>query len=193
MAGNFVPLAGPANQMSYDTVQFYNNALAIVTGNFVAALSFRVLPPLSTRLRTQRLLALTLRDLRRLAARAVQRSRDNWQGRIFSRLAVLPNEATPLQRAQLVAALSVGTEIVHLLWMTPPLGFEGELHSALGALAKGHGEIASARLAAFDLRLASIPDSDPRISSALRARGRILVIRDALVEHCAYFDAGASG
>ncbi|HZC98234.1 MAG TPA: FUSC family protein [Bradyrhizobium sp.] len=193
MAGNFVPLAGPANQMSYDTVQFYNNALAIVTGNMVAALSFLVLPPLSARLRTQQLLALTLRDLRRLAPRPLQRSSDNWQGHIFSRLAVLPNEATPLQRAQLVAALSVGTEIAHLLWMTPPLGFEGELDSALGALAQGHGGIASARLAAFDRRLASIPDSDPRISSALRARGRILVILDALVEHRAYFEEGAPG
>ena len=106
---------------------------------------------------------------------------------------MLPNEATPLQRAQLVAALSVGTEIVHLLLMTPPLGFEGELRSALGALAKGHGEIASARLAAFDRRLASIPDSDPRISLALRARGRILAILDALVEYRSYFGEGASG
>jgi hypothetical protein len=60
-------------------------------------------------------------------------------------------------------------------------------------LAKGHGEIASARLAAFDRRLASIPDSDPRASSALRARGRILVILDALVEHRAYFEEGAPG
>jgi uncharacterized membrane protein YccC len=193
MVGNFAPLLGPANQMSYDTVQFYNNALAIVTGNFVAALSFRMLPPLPAGLPTQRLLTLTLRDLRRLAARAVQRSRDNWEGHIYSRLAALPDEATPLQETQLVAALSVGTEIVHLLWMTPPLGFERELDSALGALAEGHGGIASSRLAAFDRRLASIPDSDARISLALRARSRILVILDALVEHHSYFEEGVTG
>jgi len=119
--------------MSYDTVQFYNDALAIIAGNAIAALSFRLLPPLWPGFRSQRLLALTLHDLHRLAARPLQRSSDNWEGHMYSRLAALPNEATPLQRAQLVAALSVGTEIVHLHWMTPPLGFEGELHSALGA------------------------------------------------------------
>jgi Fusaric acid resistance protein family len=52
MAGNFVPLLAPANQQSYDTVQFYNGALAIVTGSGSAALWFRLLPPLSPTLRT---------------------------------------------------------------------------------------------------------------------------------------------
>jgi uncharacterized membrane protein YccC len=37
----FVPLLAPENQMSYDTVQFYNGALAIVTGSGVGALSPR--------------------------------------------------------------------------------------------------------------------------------------------------------
>ena len=60
MAGNFVPLLAPANQMSYDTQQFYNAALAIVAGVGAGALSFRLLPPLSPALRTRRLLALTL-------------------------------------------------------------------------------------------------------------------------------------
>jgi uncharacterized membrane protein YccC len=192
MAGNFVPLVGPTNQMSYDTAQFYNTALAIVAGNIAAALSFRLLPPLSPRLRTERLLALTLRDLRRLAARRVQRSRDNWENRIYSRLEALPNDATPLQRAELVAALSVGTEIFHLRRMIPPLGLDRELRSALSALAKGNGDIASAGLAALDLQLASIPDFDPRISLALGARGRILAVSDALVEHRSYFDAGVA-
>jgi uncharacterized membrane protein YccC len=45
LAGNFVPLLAPANQTSYDTVQFYNAALAIVLGCGAAALSFRLLPP----------------------------------------------------------------------------------------------------------------------------------------------------
>src|SRR5947209_2491373 len=35
----FVPLLGPANQMSYNTMQFYNSAVAIVAGVGVAALS----------------------------------------------------------------------------------------------------------------------------------------------------------
>jgi uncharacterized membrane protein YccC len=67
MTVNFVPLLGPANPMSYDTVQFYNSASAIVADTTAAVLSFRLLPPLSPAFRTRRLLALTLRDLRRLA------------------------------------------------------------------------------------------------------------------------------
>ena len=141
MTANFVPLLAPANQMSYDTVQFYNSAMAIVAGCCAAAMSFRLLPPPSPALRTRRLLALTLRDLRRLAA-SPERSWGDWEGRMYGRLAAMPNTAEPLQRAQLVAALSVGTEIIHLRSMTPPLGFDGELQSALKALAEGNGDAA---------------------------------------------------
>jgi uncharacterized membrane protein YccC len=41
MVINFVPLLSPANQMSYDTMQFYNFALAINAGSGAGALSFR--------------------------------------------------------------------------------------------------------------------------------------------------------
>ena len=47
MSVYLVPLLAPANQMSYDTLQFYNSALAILAGAGVAALSFRLIPPLS--------------------------------------------------------------------------------------------------------------------------------------------------
>ncbi len=47
MAANFVPLLAPTNQMSYNTLQFYNTALSILVGSAVAAMSFRLLPPLS--------------------------------------------------------------------------------------------------------------------------------------------------
>ena len=47
LAAYFVPLLAPANEMSYDTMQFYNAALAIVAGTGAAALSFRLMPPLS--------------------------------------------------------------------------------------------------------------------------------------------------
>ena len=77
MTVNFVPLLLPANPMSYDQAQFYNQASAMVTGVGAAALSFRLLPPLSLAFRTRRLLALTLRDLRRLAG---GRAHDDWEG-----------------------------------------------------------------------------------------------------------------
>ena len=76
MCINFVPILGPANPMHYDTVAFYNQASAIVAGIVVGALSFRVLPPLSSAYRMRRLLALTLRDLRRLA---MGRPFDDWR------------------------------------------------------------------------------------------------------------------
>ena len=60
MAAFFCFLLAPTNPMSYDTQQFYNAALATVIGLGAAALSFRLLPPLSPAFRTRRLLALTL-------------------------------------------------------------------------------------------------------------------------------------
>ena len=53
--------------MNYDTMQFYNAALAIVAGCSVAPLAFRLLPLPSPEVRAGRLVALTLRDMRRLA------------------------------------------------------------------------------------------------------------------------------
>ena len=62
-----VPLLAPTNPMSYDQQQYYNTALTIIAGAGAAAISFRLMPPLSPAYRARRLLALTLRDLRRLA------------------------------------------------------------------------------------------------------------------------------
>ena len=87
MTANFVPILGPANQQSYDTQQFYNAALAIVIGISAAAFSFRLIPPLSPAFRTRRLLALTLRDLRRLARRPIPRTPEDWEGHMYGRLA----------------------------------------------------------------------------------------------------------
>lgn len=165
MAGNFVPLLGPANQMSYDTVHFYNNALAIAAGCGAAALSFRLLPPLSPALRSRRLIALTLRDLRRLTT----------------------------ERAQLVAALSVGTDIIHLRRLAPRLGLVQELEAALAAFAQEDSAAAIAGLTAFDHRLVSLGETGRENSVVLRARSRVLAVCDALVRHGTYFEARACG
>jgi uncharacterized membrane protein YccC len=74
MAAFFCFLLAPTNQMSYDVIQFYNRAVAIVAGLGIAALSFRLLPPLSPASRTRRLMMLTLRDLRRLALGPIPRN-----------------------------------------------------------------------------------------------------------------------
>jgi hypothetical protein len=49
---------------------------------------------------------------------------------------------------------------------------------------------AIARLHQLDQRVASNADAAPETALALRARGRILVISEALAEHTSYFDAG---
>ena len=189
LAANFVPLLAP---MTYNTLQFYNTALSIVVGGGVAALSYRLLPPLSPSFRTRRLLAFTLRDLRHLAIGA-QRAREDWEGRTYSRLAVSPDQAEPLQRAQLVAALSVGTEIIHLRRIVPRLGLGAELQSALADFARPNIAAARTKFAELDQRLASVPDSGLRKALSLRARSRLLSIDDALIQHRDCFDAGAPG
>jgi uncharacterized membrane protein YccC len=191
MTFNFNPLLAPTNEMSYDTTQYYNSALAIVVGCGVAPLAFRLLPPLSPVLRVRRLLALTSRDLRRLAIAPVLPRPDHWESRLYSRLTALPDQATPLQRAQLLAALSVGIEIIGLRQIATHLARTAELDAALNDIALGHSTEAIAKLRQFDDRLASERETGIEVTMALRGRGRILVISEALAEHGAYFDAGA--
>jgi uncharacterized membrane protein YccC len=191
MVFNFVPLLAPANQMSYDTQQFYNAALAIVAGVGAAAFSFRLLPPLSPALRTRRLLALTLRDLRRLTTGPISRTANDWESRIYSRLSQLPEQATPLQRAQLMTALSVGTEIIRLRRVARRFDLHRELDAALDAVARGDSMVATERLARLDQLLAALPSTRPGMRGGLRARGSILAVSEALAHHAAYFDAGA--
>jgi uncharacterized membrane protein YccC len=192
MAGNFVPLLAPANQMTYDTAQFYNTALAIVAGIGAAALSFRLLPPLPPALRTRRLLALTLRDLRRLATSPTPRTANDWEGRIYGRLSALPEQAEPLQRAQILAALSVGTEIIRLRRFARRLDPHVELDAALAAVARGDSMVATEWLGRLDRMLAALPGTKPGERVRLRVRGSILATADALAQHAAYFDSGGA-
>ena len=191
MTFNFIPLLAPTNEMNYDTAQYYNSALAIVVGCGVAPLAFWLLPPLSPVLRVSRLLALSSRDLRRLAIAPVLPAPDHWESRIYSRLTALPDQATPLQRAQLLAALSVGTEIIGLRQMATHLGMTAELDAALHEIALGRNTEAIAKLRQFDDRVASTRETRPEATMALRARGRVLIISEAIAEHGHYFAAGA--
>jgi uncharacterized membrane protein YccC len=197
MTIQFMPLLAPTNPMNYDTLVYYNTGLAIITGCTVGALSFRLIPPLSRAFRTRRLLTLTLRDLRRVA---LGRIPDDWEGHIRGRLVVMPNEATPLQRAQLLAALSVGSEIIRLRDDTRRLDpdlpedrvFGVHLEAALIAVAQGNSAIATARLARLDEILATRPADAGGLRTVLRARADILLLSETLTDHAAYFDAGTS-
>ena len=189
VAANFIPLLAPANPVSYDTGQFYNSALAILAGICAGEFGFSLLPPLSPALRTRRLLALTLRDLRRLAKGIPRWSPDDWEHRVNKRLAVLPDAAEPFQRAQLVAALSVGRELIHL--RRAAHRFDIDLDLALDAVARGESLVAVDRLSELDRRLAALPETSPGARVRLRARGRILAMSEALTRHAAYFNSQA--
>ena len=174
--------------MNYDTATFYNQASAIVVGIGVGALSFRMLPPPSPSVWTRRLLRLTLRDLRNLA---MGRPPSGWVDRIRGRLTAMPDEASPLQRAQLLAALSMGTEIIRLRPVADGLGLGSELESALAAIAQGDSALAATRLSRLDGALAVLSGVEPARQTILRARGHILVLSEVLTQHAGYFDAGA--
>jgi len=190
MTMQFMPLLQPTNPMSYDPLLFYNVALAVVAGAGAAALSFRLLPPLSPAFRSARLLALTLRGLRRIAA---GRTANDWEGHVRARLAVMPDQATPLQRAQLLAALSVGSEGIRLRQLTHELDLGAEFDPVLASVAQGDSSSAAAHLARLDAALASCTETEPGMQTVMRARASALSLSEALDRHAVYFGAGAEG
>ena len=188
---NFIPLLAPANEMTYDAQRFYDSALAIVAGIGAAALAMRLLPPLSPATRSRRLLDLTLRDLRRLARARWTPTREDWERRIYSRLLALPEQADPLQRAQLAAALSVGTHIIRLRSVADRFGLGATLDAALNALAQGRSAMAARRLAELDSDFAARPQQESGVQLLLRARAAILAISEAMTAFAPFFDSQA--
>ena len=111
---------------------------------------------------------------------------------MYGRLAALPDQAEPLQRAQLLAALSVGSEIIQLRHMARKPWPAGQLDAALAALAQGNSAIAIARLLSSTAGSPPLPTPAGDGHRAAGAR-RILVISEALAEHGSYFDCGSAG
>ena len=92
---NFIPLLGPTNVISYDTASFVNAALAIIGGCLAGAVVLQVIPPVPPARRAERLLALTLADLRRTLRRPGRVTPDWWRRRIYGRVSALPSSADP--------------------------------------------------------------------------------------------------
>jgi uncharacterized membrane protein YccC len=176
----FLPLLAPTNVQTYNVEAFYNESLGILVGAIAATLAFRLIPPLSPAYRAQRLLHLMLGDLRRLLRRRVIPPLNAWDGRGIGRLSGLPDSATPLQRARLLAAILVGAEIIRLRRGARRFGLSTALDPVLARLALGDISGASDGLARLDQQLAAEP-------TAVRARAHILAISGALAQHAAYF------
>jgi uncharacterized membrane protein YccC len=184
----FIPLLRPANPMVYDQETFYNTSMAIVLGAGFGAMAFRLLPSLSPAYRARRLLALTLRDLRRLV---IGRDQGDWESLLYGRLAAMPEQATPLQHAELLVALSAGREVIQLRHIVRHLGLGPGLDPAIAALAEGNSARAIVLLSSLDGVLAADALGGPR-QAIVRARGSILALSESLAKHGAYFDAEAT-
>ncbi len=183
---NFLPMLNITNGMTYDGSAFWNGAIAILAGIAFGVVAMLVIPPLSPAVRTQRLLAKTLADLRRLAKRASPGKASEWESRGVARLLAMPDKAEPLERAELASAVAVGKEIVRLRHIAPRFVPSEMVDAALAALAEGRSGEAVERLDDIDRRVAALPGATSRIP--LRLRASILVISSQLSQFASYFD-----
>jgi len=188
---SFIALVAPANVMVYDTATFYNGALALIAGTVIAALAFLLMPPLSPVTRTRRLLRVTLRELRTIAAgKGPCRSRD-WRRRIYARLIALPDSAGLAERAQMTAAVTAGCELIRLRRMARILPVGPQLTLAFQAFAEGHCGAMTTALARVDRHLEALRYDGTHFKRAVRARASVLALTAILDQHAHYFCMGA--
>jgi uncharacterized membrane protein YccC len=192
MTVNVLPFMALTNVTSYDQSAFYNQMQGIVVGCIFAVIALQVIPPAPRRLRANRLLAATLDELRALAASLQTQSRSAWEARIYNRLAALPETATPAQAGNLVAALSVGTEIIRLRRSAKQFGLENDAKRFLTKMARGDSLGAIAALKEFDDDLAAVPHQTPGRSDRLKSRANLMALAEALDTHKAYLMREAS-
>ncbi len=186
---NFLPMLSINNTISFDASQFWNTTSAILVGIAAGAVAMLILPPLSPAIRTSRLLALTLADLRQLARRASSRGRkDDWETRNVARTLAMPDQAEPVERAELVGAMAVGNHIVRLRRVAPRFVPAAAVEAALQALAEGRSGEASERLEDIDRQLAALPGARSGSRAALGLRAGLLVICGQLASYASYYD-----
>jgi uncharacterized membrane protein YccC len=190
-AYNFIPLLSPANEMTYDTIQFYNQSLAIIVGIAAAVLAFVLLPQVSPPLRARRLLGLTLRDFRQLAVKPGIPTVADWIGKVAARLSALPDQAKLIQFARLGTALSAGAELIRLRSLASRFGFATLLDPAFKAIAHGQSQAAIELLAKADAALSQSGNNGEGSDIKVRARASILRLSEVLSRHGAYFDGRA--
>jgi hypothetical protein len=93
--------------------------------------------------------------------------------------------------SQLLAALSVGAEIMLLRRAARMFDPPTQLDAALDTIARGNSAVAVARLASVDRDLAALSGTRPGPRIRLRVRDSLLALSEALTRHAAWFDARA--
>jgi uncharacterized membrane protein YccC len=185
MVTNLLPILAIENQPSYDATRLLNAALAISAGTVTAAIFIRLLPPVPPTRRIQRLLALTLRDLRRLAVRRRRFEQGAWIGLVSQRLASMPEQATLEQEAQLLAGLSVGEASIALLEARPHLPRGDALDHAFACLAEANVAGTREWLARFCAQQSGGATAEAQ--RGMRAAVQATLIADALTRHARFF------
>jgi len=184
-ATNFMPILALENETVYDAALLFDTTIAVGGGTAIAALFLRLLPPLPLKRRIERLLMLTLRDLRALLASRRQYTQNEWLGLVSARLAAMPYQASLEEQAELLATFSVGEAALALLTARPNSPARDVLDRALACLAEARIAEAHDLFVRFADSQDALPSrNDPKaIDSAVQAT----VIADALQRHQGFF------
>ncbi|MBV8324320.1 MAG: FUSC family protein [Hyphomicrobiales bacterium] len=186
---NLMPIVAIENCQAYDEARIFETTLAVGSGAVLAALFFRLLPPVSPQRRIERLLALALGDLRALVSGARSLKQESWLAILSARLGAMPKEASLEQEAVLLATLSVGEAAIALL-AARPLCQEGDLlDRAFACLAQARIEEARGCLVRFAAAQGLAPLA--HCSARIKAAGEATLIADALQRHAGFFAKAA--
>jgi uncharacterized membrane protein YccC len=184
----FCILLAPANLMSFDTLQYYNEGLAVVVGMGSAAVGFLLVPPLSPAARISRILDVTLRDFRRLATGGQRDCLQEWESRVYRRLADMPSTVGAGQLARFVATLSMGSTIIRLRRLARRFKMDAEIDTAFAAVAAGKSGTAMAYLAPIERMFRENSSAAAEGTARLRASGGVRAMSQTLSRYGSYFD-----
>jgi uncharacterized membrane protein YccC len=178
MSISCLPLLGIGNPVAYDPAGYFNMAFAIFAGSAAGTLFFVLLPPPGPEWRAQRLIRLSVRDLRRLMRGCGQPDARRWRALLTRRLESMPPQASPEQHGTLLALLAMGMAIQQLRAAVTDGDAATALTEALAALAAGRTDVALALLETVD-RLAGASGE----AACLTARAQVAVLSEAVARH----------
>jgi uncharacterized membrane protein YccC len=185
MVTNVMPILAIQNEPSYEGILTFNTAIAVCAGTALAAVAIWLVPPLPAAKRIQRLLVLTLRDLRGLLVGRRRFTQAVWVRLVSQRLAAMPMQASLEETAQLLAVLSVGEATIALLGARRDVSASCALDRAFAELAQAKVVAAREKLARFSALQPAQAEVDHQ--RAMQATVHVTLIADALDGHPRFF------